>query len=259
MIEAVKAGADVYVPEADQRRRRRRAGDARGGAQVQARRAGRHAAAQHAAPDRRARSRSSAKASSATSGWSRSTATTTCGATESARLGAAPDLDYEMWTGPAPMRPYNSLVHPRSWRAFMEYGNGIVGDMCIHMLDMVRWMLDLGMAARDQFDRRHPGRQEQQGEHHRHADGHVRLRRPAGGLDASHLRRSARSEVSVGRDVLRRQGHAQGERDELRLHAVRQQDGAPIHEDVTYELDQFPKTGPRRIWSSTSRRPSAVT
>jgi len=54
------------------------------------------------------------------------------------------NLDYEMWTGPAPMRPYNKLVHPRSWRAFMEYGNGIVGDMCIHMLDMVRWMMDLG-------------------------------------------------------------------------------------------------------------------
>src|ERR1700704_446770 len=53
-------------------------------------------------------------------------------------------LDYEMWTGPAPMRPYNKLVHPRTWRAFMEYGNGIVGDMCIHMLDMTRWMLELG-------------------------------------------------------------------------------------------------------------------
>jgi predicted dehydrogenase len=58
------------------------------------------------------------------------------------------NLDYEMWTGPAPMRPYNSLVHPRSWRAFMEYGNGIVGDMCVHMLDMVRWMMDLGMPTR---------------------------------------------------------------------------------------------------------------
>jgi len=58
------------------------------------------------------------------------------------------NLDYEMWTGPAPMRPYNKLVHPRSWRAFMEYGNGIVGDMCIHMLDMVRWMLDLGSPQR---------------------------------------------------------------------------------------------------------------
>src|SRR3954464_11795258 len=62
---------------------------------------------------------------------------------------APPDnLDYEMWTGPAPMRPYNTLVHPRSWRAFMEYGNGIMGDMCVHMLDMVRWMLDLGMPTR---------------------------------------------------------------------------------------------------------------
>jgi predicted dehydrogenase len=57
-------------------------------------------------------------------------------------------LDYEMWTGPAPKRPYNSLVHPRRWRAFMEYGNGIMGDMCIHMLDMVRWMLDLGWPKR---------------------------------------------------------------------------------------------------------------
>jgi predicted dehydrogenase len=58
------------------------------------------------------------------------------------------NLDYEMWTGPAPMRPYNSLVHPRRWRAFMEYGNGIVGDMCIHMFDMVRWMLGLGWPKR---------------------------------------------------------------------------------------------------------------
>ncbi len=54
------------------------------------------------------------------------------------------NLDYDMWTGPAPMRPYNKLVHPRTWRAFMEYGNGIVGDMCVHMLDMTRWMLGLG-------------------------------------------------------------------------------------------------------------------
>ena len=58
------------------------------------------------------------------------------------------NLDYEMWTGPAPMRPFNRLVHPRGWRSFMEYGNGILGDMCIHMLDTVRWMLDLGAPLR---------------------------------------------------------------------------------------------------------------
>ena len=53
-------------------------------------------------------------------------------------------LDWEMWTGPAPMRGYNPIAHPRGWRAFMEYGNGIVGDMCVHMLDMTRWMMGLG-------------------------------------------------------------------------------------------------------------------
>ena len=58
------------------------------------------------------------------------------------------NLDYTMWSGPAPARPYNAMVHPRGWRSFMEYSNGIVGDMCIHMLDMVRWMLGLGWPRR---------------------------------------------------------------------------------------------------------------
>ena len=62
---------------------------------------------------------------------------------------AVPDfLDYEMWTGPAPMRPYDGLPHIRWWRTFMEYGNGIMGDMCVHMLDTARWMLDLGWPKR---------------------------------------------------------------------------------------------------------------
>src|ERR1044071_6278192 len=53
-------------------------------------------------------------------------------------------LDYDLWTGPAPLRPYDGLPHRRWWRTFKEYGNGIMGDMCVHMLDTVRWMLDLG-------------------------------------------------------------------------------------------------------------------
>ena len=60
-----------------------------------------------------------------------------------------PDFfDYEMWTGPAPMRPFDGLPHIRWWRTFMEYGNGIMGDMCVHMLDSVRWMLNLGWPKR---------------------------------------------------------------------------------------------------------------
>lgn len=57
-------------------------------------------------------------------------------------------LDYNMWTGPAPLRPYDMLPHKRWWRAFMEYGNGIMGDMCIHMFDMVRWLVGLGWPKR---------------------------------------------------------------------------------------------------------------
>jgi len=53
-------------------------------------------------------------------------------------------FDYERWTGPAPLRPYDGSPHMRWWRTFMAYGNGITGDMCVHMLDTVRWLLQLG-------------------------------------------------------------------------------------------------------------------
>ena len=58
------------------------------------------------------------------------------------------NLDYEFWTGPAPMRPFSAITHPRSWRQFMEYGNGTIGDMGVHMVDMARWMLGLGWPKR---------------------------------------------------------------------------------------------------------------
>jgi predicted dehydrogenase len=64
-------------------------------------------------------------------------------------LSPVPDyFDYETWTGPAPLRPYDLIPHVRWWRTFMEYGNGIVGDMCVHMLDTTRWMLGFGWPKR---------------------------------------------------------------------------------------------------------------
>ncbi len=52
-------------------------------------------------------------------------------------------LNYDLWTGPAPLRPYDGLPHGGWWRTFMEYSNGITGDMCVHMFDTVRWLLKL--------------------------------------------------------------------------------------------------------------------
>lgn len=57
-------------------------------------------------------------------------------------------LDWDLWTGPAEMASYYDFVHPRAWRAFMRYGNGILGDMCVHMLDASRWMLGLGWPSK---------------------------------------------------------------------------------------------------------------
>jgi len=56
-------------------------------------------------------------------------------------------LDWDFWVGPAPMMTYSPDIQ-RQWRQFMEYGNGTIGDMGVHMLDMARWFLDLGWPKR---------------------------------------------------------------------------------------------------------------
>jgi len=49
------------------------------------------------------------------------------------------NLDWDMWCGPAPMRPFNSKLHPGGWRAFLDYANGTMGDWGVHWLDQVLW------------------------------------------------------------------------------------------------------------------------
>ena len=48
-------------------------------------------------------------------------------------------MDWEMWCGPAPLRPFNSRIHPGGWRQFLDYGNGQLGDWGVHWLDQVLW------------------------------------------------------------------------------------------------------------------------
>jgi predicted dehydrogenase len=61
-----------------------------------------------------------------------------------------PGLDWNMWLGPAPMRPYNSILSPRGvhnhyplWRSYKEYGTGDVGDWGAHHLDIAQWGLGM--------------------------------------------------------------------------------------------------------------------
>ena len=61
-----------------------------------------------------------------------------------------PGLDWNLWLGPAPMRPYNSILSPRgvhnhypNWRSYREYGTGGVGDWGAHHLDIAQWGLGM--------------------------------------------------------------------------------------------------------------------
>ncbi|MEO6992066.1 MAG: Gfo/Idh/MocA family oxidoreductase, partial [Lacunisphaera sp.] len=53
-------------------------------------------------------------------------------------------LDYEAFAGPAPKLPYKTIMEDRGWRSFMEFGNGITGNLGVHMIDKVRMLLGLG-------------------------------------------------------------------------------------------------------------------
>jgi len=57
-------------------------------------------------------------------------------------------LDYDIWTGPAPMLPFTPRKEDRGWRRYTAYGNGLIGDMGVHKIDIARWMLDLGWPTR---------------------------------------------------------------------------------------------------------------
>ena len=53
-------------------------------------------------------------------------------------------LDWNVWLGPAPFRPYHPAYHPFSWRGWWDYGTGALGDMGAHILDQPFWALKLG-------------------------------------------------------------------------------------------------------------------
>ncbi|MCH2101348.1 MAG: Gfo/Idh/MocA family oxidoreductase [Planctomycetes bacterium] len=53
------------------------------------------------------------------------------------------NFQHDLWIGPAPFRPYHDFYHPAQWRRFWDFGNGTLGDMGCHHLDLPFWALDL--------------------------------------------------------------------------------------------------------------------
>lgn len=53
-------------------------------------------------------------------------------------------LDWDLWLGPAPYRPYNPAYVPWKWRSWWDFGTGALGDMACHIIDPAFWALKLG-------------------------------------------------------------------------------------------------------------------
>ncbi len=57
-------------------------------------------------------------------------------------------LDWDLWLGPAPARPYDPAYHPYRWRGWIDFGTGALGAMGCQLMDVVFWGLELDKAGR---------------------------------------------------------------------------------------------------------------
>ena len=60
------------------------------------------------------------------------------------------NLNYDIWLGPAPEKPYHPDILHFNWRGLWDYGTGAMGDMGAHIFDAPVWALKLGMPTRIQ-------------------------------------------------------------------------------------------------------------
>lgn len=61
-----------------------------------------------------------------------------------------PHLDWNLWLGPAPYRPYHPAYHPFRWRGWIDFGTGALGDMGCHIFPISFLGLNLRYPARVQ-------------------------------------------------------------------------------------------------------------
>ncbi len=57
-------------------------------------------------------------------------------------------LEWDLWLGPAEVRPYHPAYAPFRWRGWWDFGTGALGDIAVHSMDAAFWTLDLGYPER---------------------------------------------------------------------------------------------------------------
>ena len=139
-IWACQAGKDVYVEKPCSHNVFEGRKCVEAAAQVQADRPARHAAARRRRPGRRP---ATSPPASAANCWSPAAAATSVRNSIGFKepKDPPPELDFNLWLGPAPMQPYHeNLVH-YNWHWFWDTGNGDIGNKGVHAMDATRWLI----------------------------------------------------------------------------------------------------------------------
>ena len=66
-------------------------------------------------------------------------------------------LDWDLWLGPAPKRPYHPAYAPFKWRGWWDFGTGALGDIACHAFDAIFWSMKLGLAKTFEVEATHSG------------------------------------------------------------------------------------------------------
>jgi predicted dehydrogenase len=109
-------------------------------------------------------------------------------------------LDWNMWLGPAPWRPYNRGLHPYNWRWFRDYSGGNMTDWGAHHFDIAQW--GLGMDHSGPVEVHPPDGKEHQRLTYKYANGVVMFHGGGGGNGRGILFTGTKGQVEVDRGYL---------------------------------------------------------
>lgn len=159
-----------------------------------------------------------------------------------------PGLDWDRWVGPAPMRPYNSVLSPRGvhqgfprWRNYLEFGGGMVTDWGAHHLDIAQW--GLGMDESGPVEVLPPSAKgDKNGAQLVYANG-VRVKH-TGGFGVDFLGSEGRVRVNRGKFIFEREGKT------VACYRGKEDQDTNLAQQVRKAQDEFLKDAKVKLYAS---------
>jgi predicted dehydrogenase len=166
---------------------------------------------------------------------------------------AEPGLDWNLWLGPAPMRPYHSTLSPRgvhhhfpAWRNYIEYGGGMVTDWGAHHLDIAQWGIGVDEDGGPEEVLPSPGGEK--------AVSGVKLMYP-GGIELTHISENGVTFFGADGEIYVNRGKfAMKLKGEQKAKSLSKEDKPPLREQVSAIEKEFLADAKVRLYRSDEHR-----